>query len=96
MSTDSPTAVDPTPEAEPDRLHAWLSNLADDQLARRCQGCGAHVTARFRRQAGDENGNVHACPACVTGTDLVGGVATGLEPDRVVDADSAPLRGGQR
>ncbi len=30
----------------------------------RCQGCGAHVAADFRRTHGDDRGLVHACTEC--------------------------------
>ena len=51
---------------------------------RRCQNCGGHVSASFRRLYGDESGTVHACPSCSTYRELVG------------DAADAAAAGGDR
>jgi hypothetical protein len=29
-----------------------------------CQNCGSHVSKRFARVMGDNNGKIHACPSC--------------------------------
>jgi predicted RNA-binding Zn-ribbon protein involved in translation (DUF1610 family) len=30
----------------------------------RCKNCGEHVSDRFERVFGDDEGNVYACPDC--------------------------------
>ncbi|RKD85231.1 DUF7563 family protein [Halopiger aswanensis] len=42
----------------------------------KCQNCGAHVTARYRRVFGDNNGEVHGCRECMSTTDIINGKAT--------------------
>ncbi|WP_133412191.1 DUF7563 family protein [Natrarchaeobaculum sulfurireducens] len=41
-----------------------------------CQNCGSHVTARFERVFGDNDGNVHGCRECMGTTEIVNGEAT--------------------
>lgn len=36
----------------------------------RCQNCGAHVTATFRRVNGDEDGLVHQCYNCSSAREI--------------------------
>ncbi|WP_438267134.1 DUF7563 family protein [Haladaptatus salinisoli] len=39
----------------------------------RCENCETHVTPRFIRVFGDEDGEVFACPQCSTGSELFSG-----------------------
>lgn len=59
----------------------WFSDDdVDDQ--RRCQRCGSHVSANFRRTFGDESGAVHGCPDCMTYREMKNdGAATGIATD---------------
>jgi len=43
-----------------------------------CQNCGAHVSERFARVMGDEDGTVHACPRCDSAGALRAGSAAGM------------------
>lgn len=40
-----------------------------------CQTCGSHVTPDFRRVLGDNDDQVHACPNCANGGELMRGAA---------------------
>lgn len=40
-----------------------------------CANCGGHVTERFRRVFGDNDGAVHGCPSCMGTTEIVNGAA---------------------
>ncbi|WP_459889400.1 DUF7563 family protein [Halostagnicola bangensis] len=40
-----------------------------------CQTCRSHVTARFERVFGDNDGVVHGCRECMGTTELVNGEA---------------------
>lgn len=70
---------------------AWLPG--DGTPATHCQRCESHVSAGFRRVAGDEDGQVHACPQCATGAMLRNGA--GADPDFEARAPggAGPLRG---
>lgn len=46
-----------------------------------CQGCGAHVSTRFARVMGDNNGEVHACLNC--SSNALGSEAGGVGEDDV-------------
>ena len=41
-----------------------------------CQQCGAHVTSRFRRVFGNNDGEVYGCRECMKSTDLLNGEGT--------------------
>ncbi|MHC3439176.1 DUF7563 family protein [Natrialbaceae archaeon A-gly3] len=41
-----------------------------------CQQCGAHVTNRFRRVFGNNDGDVYGCRECMKSTDLLNGEGT--------------------
>ncbi|WP_423744766.1 hypothetical protein V5735_01605 (plasmid) [Haladaptatus sp. SPP-AMP-3] len=41
-----------------------------------CDNCEAHITRRFQRVFGNEDGEVFGCPRCTTGSDLFEGKAT--------------------
>ncbi len=44
----------------------WMPGQGDDSAdaGKRCQNCGAKVTKRFARVAGDNRDVVHACTDC--------------------------------
>ena len=44
-----------------------------------CQNCESHVSERFARVMGDEDGTVHACPRCDSKGALRAGSAAGKE-----------------
>jgi len=46
-------------------MESWDRD-AETQPPNRCRGCGAHVTAEYRRTYGNESGTVYACPSCAT------------------------------
>jgi hypothetical protein len=50
----------------------------------RCTTCGRHVSDRFARVFGDNEDEVHGCPACATQRDLYAGLTEG---DTVPDGD---------
>lgn len=72
---------DATPDAEPDddQLGGQPSWEPTGDAGRRCQACGAHVSADFARVAGDNEDKAWACPACVSSAELAGGAAA--DPD---------------
>ena len=41
-----------------------------------CQNCGSHVTARFEKVFGDNDGDVWGCRECMETTEIVNGEAT--------------------
>lgn len=57
---------------------------AETQPPNRCRGCGAHVSAEFRRTYGDADGRVFACPDCATYREMKGdgAIATDGGADR--------------
>ncbi|WP_432765124.1 DUF7563 family protein [Halobaculum marinum] len=57
-----------------------------------CLHCGTHVTQRFARVFGDENGNVHRCQACDSSPRLSRGSAAGKSVDTHVDPLDQPTR----
>jgi predicted SprT family Zn-dependent metalloprotease len=42
-----------------------------------CRNCGGHVTARFRRVFGDNDGEVWGCRECMGSTEIVNGGPAG-------------------
>lgn len=44
-------------------------------MTRSCQNCGTQVTPDFARVFGDNEGRVHGCLECMTGTDVREGIA---------------------
>lgn len=46
---------------------------AETDAHRTCQNCGAHVSARYRQTAGDEDGRVYGCPACYGTAEILRG-----------------------
>lgn len=38
-----------------------------------CDRCGAHVTPRFRRVFGGNDGEVRGCPECMDVVDIING-----------------------
>jgi DNA-directed RNA polymerase subunit RPC12/RpoP len=61
----------------------------------KCQNCGAHVQADFRRVHGDVDGRAHRCPACDSYRRLMAGSAAGVDV-AVPDPTHAPGRHGGR
>lgn len=44
-----------------------------------CENCGSHVTNDFHRVFSDNNGVLHGCIECMTGSDLKEGKASGSD-----------------
>lgn len=72
MSTDQPTLNEFVDASRPQNARtkppAWTE--MDTDTENQCQQCGGHVSNRFIRVMGDENGLVHACHACESSATL--------------------------
>ena len=66
------------------------ARLDSDRADTGCRHCGAHVTDRFAAVFGDENNNVHRCPACDSMPRINRGSAAGKTVDTHVDPDDDP------
>lgn len=51
---------------------AWAPTTQDKT---ECQRCGGHVSAAWRRAAGDDNDTVFGCPNCYSDRELAHGAA---------------------
>lgn len=59
----------------------------------RCQGCGGHVSAQYRKSLGDPDDVAHACPNCVGDSDIYNGAAADPDWEKRV-GDGLPTIGG--
>jgi hypothetical protein len=54
-------------------------------MIRTCEACTSPVTRQFARVFGDNDGRIHACPACVDMATVARGAGAGLAVEQTAE-----------
>lgn len=71
------------PVGRPTQQRMVDSRSSNHDTQRTCGNCGSHVSSDFVRVFADNDGELHACPACANGSQLRNGAA--WDPDYDLD-----------